>query len=45
LKELPSYRARVAAMHNRAVFEVPRILERILTECSPQSATAALQSA
>jgi 1,2-diacylglycerol 3-beta-galactosyltransferase len=30
LAELPAYRARVAAMPNRAVFELPAILERIL---------------
>ncbi len=32
LAELPAYRARVAAQANRAVFEVPAILERILHE-------------
>jgi 1,2-diacylglycerol 3-beta-galactosyltransferase len=30
LADLPAYRARVQAMHNRAVFEVPQILERLL---------------
>jgi len=30
-RELPALRARVAAMRNRAVFEVPEILARILT--------------
>jgi UDP-N-acetylglucosamine:LPS N-acetylglucosamine transferase len=34
LPELPAYRARVAGMHNRAVFEVPDILARILAEAT-----------
>ena len=30
LKSLDQYRARAAAIENRAVFEIPEILERIL---------------
>jgi hypothetical protein len=30
LADLPAYRERVARMHNRAVFEVPEVLARIL---------------
>jgi 1,2-diacylglycerol 3-beta-galactosyltransferase len=30
LADLPAYRARVAAVPNHAVFEVPRVLQRIL---------------
>jgi 1,2-diacylglycerol 3-beta-galactosyltransferase len=37
LADLPAYRSRVAAMHNRAVFEVPAILERILHAVVPAS--------
>ncbi len=32
LAELPAYRGRVAALRNRAVFELPPLLERILRE-------------
>jgi 1,2-diacylglycerol 3-beta-galactosyltransferase len=32
LRQLPDYRQRVARMDNRAVFEVPVILERILLQ-------------
>jgi Monogalactosyldiacylglycerol (MGDG) synthase len=34
--QLPQYRARVQAMDNRAVFEVPRILQRILAGSTAQ---------
>ncbi|MEY3251986.1 MAG: hypothetical protein RL227_959 [Pseudomonadota bacterium] len=34
LAELPAYRQRVQAQRNQAVFEVSRILERILREAS-----------
>jgi len=29
-RQLPEYRARVQAVQNQAVFEVPRVLQRIL---------------
>jgi UDP-N-acetylglucosamine:LPS N-acetylglucosamine transferase len=32
LEELPRYREKVAALRNRAVFELPGLLERILRE-------------
>jgi len=32
LADLPAYRARVQAMHNQAVFEVPALLDKILRE-------------
>jgi 1,2-diacylglycerol 3-beta-galactosyltransferase len=34
---LPAYQARVRALHNRAVFEVPQILARIVREAAPQT--------
>lgn len=34
--QLPRYRQRVQQMHNRAVFEVPHILQRILGAAQPQ---------
>jgi UDP-N-acetylglucosamine:LPS N-acetylglucosamine transferase len=37
--QLPQYRARVLAMDNRAVFEVPRILQRILAGSLAQPPT------
>jgi UDP-N-acetylglucosamine:LPS N-acetylglucosamine transferase len=41
LAELPAHRLRVQALDNRAVFEVPRVLERILAEAgAPQRALA-----
>jgi hypothetical protein len=40
---LPAYQARVRALNNRAVFEVPQILARILREAAPQP-TAPLAS-
>jgi len=48
-RELPAYRNRVAAMQNRAVFEVPDILERVIASQSvgphrESSAPAALAS-
>jgi UDP-N-acetylglucosamine:LPS N-acetylglucosamine transferase len=44
LATLPAYRARVAAMHNQAVFEVPQILEQILRGVPPASAPQTLTS-
>ena len=32
---MPRYRANVAALHNRAVFEIPAILDAILARHSP----------
>ncbi len=40
---LPAYQARVQRMHNRAVFEVPQILARIVREATPPT-TAPLAS-
>lgn len=36
--QLPRYRQRVQQMHNRAVFEVPHILQRILAAAQPRVA-------
>jgi len=41
LAELPAYRARVQAMHNRAVFEVPQIVEQLLQARTPAVASPA----
>lgn len=41
LADLPAHRRRVQALDNRAVFEVPQVLERILAEAgAPQHAAA-----
>lgn len=45
LAELPAYRARVAAMPNRAVFEVPAILDGILRQASRPPEAVASSSA
>jgi len=42
LDALPTYRAAVAAVHNRAVFELPAILERILRQGNDHPASAAV---
>lgn len=42
LAELPQFRQRVARLDNRAVFEVPDILERILQEAPRQAGCPAL---
>ena len=38
LQDLPGFQARVSGMHNRAVFELPRLLERILAQASGRPA-------
>jgi len=43
LAELPQFRQRVARLDNRAVFEVPDILERILQEAPRQADRPALE--
>jgi UDP-N-acetylglucosamine:LPS N-acetylglucosamine transferase len=35
LGDLPGYRRRVQAVHNRAVFEVPGVLQRVLEQAGP----------
>jgi hypothetical protein len=40
LAELPAYTARVAALPNRAVFEVPELLAGILARHGAQAASA-----
>lgn len=35
LSDLPGYRSRVQAVHNRAVFEVPEVLQRVLERAGP----------
>lgn len=45
LAELPAFRERVAARPNRAVFEVPEILERILAASAPATEPAAASPA
>ncbi len=42
LPQLPQYQARVQAIHNRAVFEVPQILQRILQPAQPVQPPAVL---
>ncbi len=42
LDQLPAYRAAVAAQHNRAVFEVPVLLARLLAEAEAPLNAAAL---
>lgn len=43
LPRLPQYQARVQAIHNRAVFEVPQILQRILQTAQLVQPPALLQ--
>jgi hypothetical protein len=43
LSDLPGYRARAAAMHNRAVFEVPSILNTLWQQAAEQAAERAPQ--
>lgn len=42
LAELPAYRRRVGALHNRAVFEVPEILESLLMRAAVPARAALL---
>ncbi len=43
LADLPAFQARVRAMHNRAVFEVPQILERLLRARGAVASAAAAE--
>ncbi len=43
-RELPAFRARVAAMNNRALFEVPERLAAVLAETKTEAAVAGLAS-
>jgi UDP-N-acetylglucosamine:LPS N-acetylglucosamine transferase len=43
--QLGEYRANVARIHNRAIFEIPLILERILSNARPRQSSRAAQPA
>jgi 1,2-diacylglycerol 3-beta-galactosyltransferase len=46
LADLPAWRARVRRIDNRAVFEIPQILEQLLhTSALPRSISALLEPA
>jgi len=40
IRELPRYRAHLATLHNRAVFEIPRVLQSILDQKSGRAEAA-----
>jgi hypothetical protein len=43
--QLGDYRSNVARIHNRAIFEIPLILERILSSARPRQSSRAAQPA